>query len=57
MFIKGTLVQYKNCIGVVNFVSNKYITILIKEGLHRSQDVEILAYIYDFANVEILGEK
>lgn len=48
MYAEGTLVSYKGIQGVIAFCSKKYISILIKEGNHRAQDVKIVVYKSDY---------
>lgn len=48
MFAEGTLVSYKGISGVISFCNKQYITILIKEGNHRAQDVKIVVYKSDY---------
>ena len=56
-FIEGTKVSYKNISGVIVFATEKSVSILIKEGKHRSQDVKLVVYRSEFKNIEILDEK
>jgi len=58
MYAEGTLVSYKGIQGVVSFCSKKYVSILIKEGKHRSQDVKIVIYRenYNEISMEIVGK-
>ena len=51
MFVEGTPVSYKGISGVISFCSNQYISILIKEGHHRSQDVKIVIYKADYKSI------
>lgn len=48
---EGTEVIYNNISGVVSFISNKYISILISQGKHRSQDVKIVVYRENFNDI------
>lgn len=48
MFAEGTLVSYKGISGVISFCNKQYITILIKEGQYRAQDVKIVVYKSDY---------
>ena len=54
---EGTEVTYKNLSGVVAFVSNQYISILISHGKHRSQDVKIVVHHSDFKNIILTDGK
>jgi len=58
MFAEGTLVSYKGISGVISFCNKQYITILIKEGNHRAQDVKIVVYRenYNEITLEIVGK-
>jgi len=48
MFVEGTSVSYQQFQGVISFCSKSYVTILIKHGQHRAQDVKIVVYKNDF---------
>lgn len=51
MFVEGTPVSYKGISGIIAFYSKKYVSILIKEGYHRSQDVKIVVYKSDYKSI------
>lgn len=55
--IEGTSVRYKSHVGVVDFICNSYITILIKRGHHRSHNVSILVYSEQYNLVELIDSK
>lgn len=57
MLIEGTAVKYKGIDGIIAFSSHNYVTILIKKGQHRSQDVKLVVTSNDICNIEVLGEK
>lgn len=57
VFSEGLSVSYKNINGVIDFVSDTSISILVVKGEHRSKDVKIVVYKSEFRNVNILGEK
>lgn len=57
IFAEGTGVIYKEISGVIAFTSEEYISILVNKGRHRSQDVRVIVYNYDFSKVMIVGEK
>lgn len=57
LFHEGMSVQYKNLNGVISFVSDKSISILIREGKHKAQDVKLVVYRSDFNKVEPLQQK
>jgi hypothetical protein len=57
MFIEGDLVTYKFLEGVVDFVCEKSIAILIKKGEHRVQDVKVIVPKSEFDQVHYQDEK
>ena len=57
LFVEGTHVSYKDIKGVISFCSKGYISILIKEGQHRSQDVNVVVYQSDFKDIHLLDGK
>lgn len=57
IFAEGIEVIYKQTTGVIAFTSEQYISILVNKGRHRSQDVRVVVYNYDFSKVVIVGEK
>jgi hypothetical protein len=57
VFAEGMNVCYKDLNGVVAFVSEQSISILVRKGSHRSHDVKIVVYQDDYKSVSILGEK
>lgn len=57
MFVEGDLVTYKDLNGVVAFVCDYSISILIKKGEHKVQDVKVVVYRHDFNQVYYLDEK
>ena len=56
-FIEGTEVTYKNISGVIAFVTEKSISILVSKGKHRSQDVKVVVYQSGFKDIVLLNEK
>lgn len=54
---EGDSVKYKEIEGVVTFMSDHFISILVRQGKHRSQDVKVIVYKQDFNKVIVLGEK
>lgn len=56
-FVEGLTVNYKDISGVIAFISDQYVSILISKGEHRVQDVKVVVYRRDFDLIEILGEK
>lgn len=57
VFTKGLTVNYKSVTGVIDFITEKSISILICKGKHKSQDVKIVVYASDFNKIELLSEK
>jgi hypothetical protein len=55
-FYSGLNVKYRNQIGVVDFVCEKYITICIDKSGHRSKDVCLLVYPNQWKDVQLLKE-
>jgi len=55
-FYKGLNVRYKDHVGFVNFVCEKYITVCIKTYEHRSRDVCLLVYPDQWKDVQLLKE-
>jgi hypothetical protein len=55
-FYKGLNVKYKDHIGVVDFVCEKYITICVRTLDHRSRDVCLLVYPSQWKDVELLKQ-
>jgi hypothetical protein len=55
-FYSGLNVKYKDHVGFVNFVCEKYITICIKTFDDRSRDVCLLVYPSQWKDVQLLKE-
>jgi hypothetical protein len=55
-FYSGLDVKYKDHVGFVNFVCEKYITICINQLEHRSKDVCLLVYREQWKEVQLLKE-
>jgi hypothetical protein len=55
-FYSGLNVKYKDHVGVVDFVCEKYITICIDKLEHRSKDVCLLVYPQQWKEVQLLKE-
>ena len=55
-FYSGLTVKYKEHIGVVDFVCEKYITICIDRLGHRSKDVCLLIYQPQWKDVQLLKQ-
>jgi hypothetical protein len=56
IFYQGLNVKYKDHVGFVNFVCEKYITICINQLGHRSRDVCLLVYPSQWKDVQLLKE-
>ena len=54
---EGVSVKYKGMDGVIAFVSDHSISILIRQGKHKSKDVRIVVYRSDFHLIQPLEEK
>jgi hypothetical protein len=54
---EGLSVKYKNMDGVIAFVSDHSISILVSQGKHKSQDVRVVVYHSDFHQIHPLEEK
>lgn len=57
VFVEGMNVSYKNMNGIVAFISDNSISILVRRGRHRSHDVKVVVYQSDYENVAILDGK
>ena len=55
-FYQGLDVKYKDYVGVVDFVCEKYITICINQSENRLKDVCILVYPEQWKEVQLLKE-
>jgi hypothetical protein len=53
-FAEGIEVQYKEMIGTVRFISNKYITICLRSFDVRAKDVCVLVYPEQWKEVELI---
>lgn len=57
MFVEGDYVSYKSIKGIVSFINDLSISILVRKGKHKSQDVKVVVYRSDFKNVIHEGGK
>ena len=55
-FYSGLNVKYREQVGVVDFVCEKYITICIKTFEHKSKNVCVLVYPSQWREVQLLKE-
>jgi len=54
---EGDSVKYKDIEGVVAFICDYSLSILIKKGQHRAQDVCVVVHKSDFKDISKLIEK
>ena len=57
IFTEGTTVSYKHVTGVIAFVCEQSISILINKGSHRANEVRVVVHHSDFHLIEPLEEK
>jgi hypothetical protein len=57
VFVEGTTVSYKKVTGVIAFVSEQSISILVSRGQHKAQDVRVVVYRGDFNLIQPIEEK
>jgi hypothetical protein len=57
MLVEGESVIYKGLKGVIAFVCEKSVSILISKGEHRSHDVRIVVYQSNFDDIICLTDK
>jgi hypothetical protein len=57
MFVEGEYVSYKAVTGVIAFVTEQSISIMVRKGKHKSHDVRVVVYQSDFKNVIREGGK
>jgi len=57
VFVEGTSVSYKSITGVIAFVTEQSISILVRKGKHKSQDVRVVVYHSDFNLIQPIEEK
>jgi hypothetical protein len=55
-FYQGLEVRYKQHVGFVEFISEKYITICLRKFKDRSKDVCLLVYPAQWKDVQLLKE-
>ena len=54
---EGTTVSYKSITGTIAFVSDQSISILVRRGKHKAQDVRVVVYHSDFNLIQPIEEK
>jgi hypothetical protein len=57
VFVEGTTVSYKSITGVIAFVTEQSISILVSRGKHRSHEVRVVVYNSDFHLIQPIEEK
>jgi hypothetical protein len=57
VFVEGTTVSYKKITGVIAFVCEQSISILVSRGKHRSHEVRVVVYNSDFHLIQPIEEK
>lgn len=57
VFVEGTTVSYKQIKGVIAFVCEQSISILVHKGRHKSHDVRVVVHHSDFHLIQPLEEK
>lgn len=55
-FHNGLEVRYKDHVGVINFICEKYITICMVDADHKLKDVSLLVYRNQWKNVRLMKE-
>jgi hypothetical protein len=55
-FAEGIIVQYKQWVGEVRFVCDKYISVCVRIGDNRVNDVCVLVHRNDWNQVKLLKE-
>jgi len=54
---EGDSVKYKNVVGIVTFMCDSSLSILVAKGQHRSHDVRVVVNKSDFNKINKLIEK
>jgi hypothetical protein len=57
ILVEGTTVSYKKITGVIAFVSDQSISILVSKGKYKAQDVRVVVYRGDFNLIQPIEEK
>jgi hypothetical protein len=55
-FYQGLEVRYKQHVGFIDFVSEKYVTICLRKFDERSRDVCLLVYPNQWKDIELLKQ-
>ena len=54
-FTEGIQVEYKNCTGIIEFVSDEYVTVCIETYDDKFRSVCMLVYPHEWKDIEIVG--
>jgi len=57
VFVEGTTVTYKHVTGVIAFVCEQSISILVNRGISRAHEVRVVVHPSDFHLIQPLEEK
>jgi len=57
MFAEGEYVSYKSVKGIIAFVTDQSISIMVRKGKHKSHDVRVVVHKSDFKDVIREDEK
>jgi hypothetical protein len=55
-FAKGIIVQYRDWVGEIRFVCDEYLSICVRVGNNRVNDVCVLVHRNDWNQVKLLKE-
>jgi hypothetical protein len=55
-FAEGIVVQYKDWVGEIRFVCDEYLSICVRVGSNRVNDVCVLVHKKDWNQVKLLKE-
>jgi hypothetical protein len=55
-FAEGIIVQYKDWVGEIRFVCDEYISVCVRVGNNRVNDVCVLVHKNDWNQVKLLKE-
>ena len=55
-FYQGLEVRYKQHVGFIDFVSERYVTICLRKFDERSKDVCLLVYPSQWKDIELLKQ-
>lgn len=57
MFAEGEYVSYKSVKGIIAFVTDQSISIMVRKGKYKSHDVRVIVHKSDFKDVIREDEK